>query len=372
MLEIQKLTTRAGDFRLGEIDLTIERGTYVVLLGPTGSGKTVLIETICGLRDATAGRVRLGGRDVTDLPPRDRHIGYVPQDYALFHTKRVRANVTFGLRARHTSRSEAAARTQPIVEMLQIDHLLDRWPGTLSGGEQQRVALARALATHPDLLLLDEPVSALDEFTRDRVCRELVAMQRRVGISVVHVCHSFEEASLVADRIGVIHDGRLVQTGTPDDLMRFPADRYVAKQLRLGAIYSGRATPAAGGSRIELDGLVLEGPGADGPVEFIIRPWEIRVAGDAPGCNTIEGTLTEVSAVGPTVRARLEGPITLPLVVPRQAPERAALVEGESIRVTFDRSAIHILGADLNAGGGDDGASDDHVGGGRGQSEGDA
>jgi len=374
MLEIQKLETQAGDFRLGEIDLAIEQGTYVVLLGPTGSGKSVLIETICGLRDATAGRVRLGGRDVTDLPPRDRHIGYVPQDYALFHTKRVRANVTFGLRARHTSRSEAAARIQPIVEMLQIDHLLDRWPGTLSGGEQQRVALARALATHPDLLLLDEPVSALDEFTRDRVCRELVAMQRRVGISVVHVCHSFEEASLVADRIGVIHDGRLVQTGTPDDLMRFPADRYVAKLLRLGAIYSGRATPAAGGSRIELDGLVLEGPGADGPVEFIIRPWEIHVAGDgdAPGCNTIEGTLTEVSAVGPTIRARLEGPITLPLAVPRQAPESAALVEGESIRVTFDRSAIHILGSGSNGGGGDDGARDDHGGGGRGQPDGDA
>ena len=348
MLEIQKLETQAGDFRLGKIDLTIEQGTYVVLLGPTGSGKSVLIETVCGLRDATAGRVRLGGRDVTDLPPRDRRIGYVPQDYALFRTKRVRANVTFGLRARHTSPSETAARIQPIVEMLQIDHLLDRWPGTLSGGEQQRVALARALATHPDLLLLDEPVSALDEFTRDRVCRELVAMQRRIGVTVVHVCHSFEEASQVADRIGVMESGRIIQVGRPDDLSLRPADRYVASLLRLGNIYSGRATPEPGGSRIECDGLALDGPAANGDVEFIVRPWEIRIKAEGvdDGANAINGTVEQACPVGPMIRVRIDGPMPLLMILPRQAAEGGALEEGKTIRVAFDRSAVHILGGE--------------------------
>ncbi len=347
MLEIEKLETQAGEFRLGGIDLTIEQGTYVVLLGPTGSGKSVLIETVCGLRDATAGRIRLGGLDVTGLPPRDRHLGYVPQDYALFHTKRVWANIMFGLRARHVSRPEAWARIGPIVEMLQIDRLLQRWPATLSGGEQQRVALARALATDPQLLLLDEPVSALDEPTRDRVCRELVAMQRRVGISVVHVCHSIEEASLVADRIGVIHDGRLAQTGTPDDVISRPANRDVANLLRLGNVFSGRATPNTDGSRIEVNGLVLHGPPAEGRVEFIVRPWEVDIADDTPqaaGHNTIGGTLSEVITAGASVRVRLEGSLTLQLALPRRAPGVAELRTGQTARVSFDRSAIHILG----------------------------
>ncbi len=348
MLEIQDLKTQAGGFRLGEIDLQVETGSYFVLLGPTGSGKSVLMETICGLRRATAGSIHLAGHDVTELEPRHRHIGYVPQDYALFRTKRVRTNVMFGLRARGVSRTNAAAQIRPIVEMLQIDHLLDRWPGTLSGGEQQRVALARALATRPDLLLLDEPVSALDEFTRDRVCHELVAMQRRVGVSVVHVCHSFEEASQVADKIGVMESGRIVQVGGSDDLSFRPADRYVASLLRLGNIYSGRATPAPGGSRIEVDGLQLDGPAASGNVEFIVRPWEIEIVaqGVDRGSNSIEGTVEQVCPVGPIVRVRIDGPMPLLMILPRQAAEGGSLAKGKTIRVAFDRSAVHILGGD--------------------------
>ena len=342
-----------GDFVL-DVTLEVADDEYFVLLGATGSGKTLFLECLCGLHTVRSGTVTVGGRDVTTADPGARRVGYVPQDGALFTHLNVLDNIAFGLKVRGHKRERRERRASELAEMLGIGPLLGRRIRGLSGGERQRVALARAVACDPAALLLDEPVSALDEFTRDAVCRELVKLQRRTGVSVVHVCHSFDEARLVADRIGIIGAGRLVQTGTPDDLVRLPANRYVANLLRLENVFAGTAKPELNGSMIEVDGLTLHGPEADGPVELVVRPWDIRVAGcdAAPGVNDAEGKIVEFNLAGALATVRIDGPLPLVLHVPRGAALADNLAEGRAVRVTFDRDAIHILGAHQARGGG--------------------
>ena len=347
MIRAESVNYAIGTFAL-DASLKIGRGEYFVLLGSTGSGKTIFLECLCGLREGVGGAIWIDESDVADSEPADRNIGYVPQDGALFNHLDVRGNIAFGPRVRGMSRAHCEEKVVDLAETLGIQHLLGRRIRGLSGGERQRVALARALACGPAVLLLDEPVSALDEFTRDRVCRELVQLQRQTGVSVVHVCHSFEEARLVADRIGIIGDGRIVQTGTADELMSRPTNRYVANILRLANVFTGRATPEPGGSQIKLDGTSLSGPAADGDIEFLVRPWEIRLAdgSEEPETNSAEGKIIEFSLAGPTARVRIDGPMPLLIILPRQAAEGGALEEGKSIRVVFDRSAVHVLGGD--------------------------
>jgi len=233
MLRVENLSIRLGEFDLRDISFEVREGEYFVLLGPTGTGKTVLIECIAGLHRPRTGRIILNGRDVTDLPPEERGIAYVPQDYALFPNLTAFENIAFGLRVRKLPDSKVRARVYELAEWLGITYLLDRLPLTLSGGEKQRVALARALAVEPQILLLDEPLAAVDEQTRERLCRELKTIQRQTGATFVHVSHNFEETLAVADRIGVMNFvegteegkrgtrlriGQLLQVGTPEEI----------------------------------------------------------------------------------------------------------------------------------------------------------
>ena len=205
-----------GDFSLSGVDLEVRKGEYVVLTGPNGAGKTVLLKIIAGLYAPESGEVRIGGRDVTDVPPWERGIGYVPQDYALFPNRDVRRNIAFGLEVRKTERKAAPlsleGRVEATAEMLGVGHLLGRTVEGLSGGERQKVSLARALVIEPQVLLMDEPVSAVDEENRDAICRELKATQRRTKVTTLHVCHNRREAELVADRIFLLKDGALVES----------------------------------------------------------------------------------------------------------------------------------------------------------------
>ncbi len=233
MIRIRDLSFRAGDFRVAEVSLDVADGEYFVLLGPNGSGKTLLVSCLCGLLRAEAGRIWIGDRDVTHAEPRRRRIGYVPQDYGLFPHLTVERNVTFALRAQGWGRRRAAAKVEPLAEKLGLVPLLGHRPTTLSGGERQKVALARALAFEPKVLCLDEPVSALDGPTRMEVLARLRTLQRDLGVTTVHVCHNLEEARAVADRAGVMVGGRLVQTGPLEDLIRRPATPEVARLLRV-------------------------------------------------------------------------------------------------------------------------------------------
>jgi ABC-type sugar transport system ATPase subunit len=207
MIELQNITSKAGGrVILDDVTLHIARGVYAVLMGPTGCGKTTLLEILCGLREPQSGRVRLDGRDVTDLEPRERGIGYLPQDLALFPGLQVRQQIAFALKLRG---EPFEARVKQLADELGITPLLDRLPDRLSGGEKQRVALARALAASPKLLLLDEPLSALDETMRADAAAMLKRIQKEHALTILHVTHSESEAVQLADVRLSLKDGRV-------------------------------------------------------------------------------------------------------------------------------------------------------------------
>ena len=230
-LEVTQLTAAAGAFRLGPLDLQVEAGEHVVLMGATGSGKSLLIKSLCGLIRPQAGAIRLFGQDVTTLPPRQRGIGYVPQTSALFPHLPVARNITFAAWARGEPSTAALAAADDIIVALLLRPLLERSTATLSGGERQKVALARALCARPRLLLLDEPVSALDEPSRREVCATLREIHGRFAVTTLHVCHSLEEARSVATQLGIMEAGQLTCLGTLAELLTAPPQSPAARRL---------------------------------------------------------------------------------------------------------------------------------------------
>jgi ABC-type sugar transport system ATPase subunit len=207
MIAVEHLTVRAGAFALVDVGFTIPPGQYAVLMGRTGAGKTTLLEAICGLKRPAAGLIRLHGRDVTGLKPAERGIGYVPQDRALFQTMTVRAHLGFALAVRRAPEDAITRRVAELARLLGIEHLLDRRPHGLSGGEAQRVAVGRALAAQPDILCLDEPLNGLDEQTQTEMCQLLRTLQQTTGVTTLHVTHNLVEAERLADRILLLKNG---------------------------------------------------------------------------------------------------------------------------------------------------------------------
>ena len=217
-LTVENITLKAGSFTLGKVSLNIERGEYFVLMGMTGTGKSLFLKAVCGLARLETGKILINDLDVTYQEPRFRNVGYVPQNGGLFPHLNVRNNIRFSMTLKKQKAGEAEQRYVRIVEHLKIEELLDRSVINLSGGEQQKVALARALATGPELLVLDEPVCALDEPTRYEICQDLCQAQKEFGVATLHVCHSVEEAALVSDRIGIMDKGKLIASGTLSEL----------------------------------------------------------------------------------------------------------------------------------------------------------
>jgi ABC-type sugar transport system ATPase subunit len=210
MIETRNLTIQAGDFRLRDINITVPAGAYCAVMGKTGSGKTTLLEAICGLKQIVSGSILFEGRDITQLKPALRGIGFVPQDASLFETMNVRRHLDFALRLRRWSKFQIEHRVAELAELLEIRDLLDRQVHGLSGGERQRVALGRALSFRPTNLCLDEPLSALDDETRDQMIALLKHVQRETGVTALHVTHNQREASALADVRVQITDGEVV------------------------------------------------------------------------------------------------------------------------------------------------------------------
>jgi len=213
MITIENLAIQQGAFALRDVSLVVPPCSYAVLMGRTGTGKTTLIEAICGLRSVHSGRILLAGRDVTSERPATRNIGYVPQDAALFGTMTVRENLEFALSVRHWTRDRIATRVGELAGLLGIGSILGRPTRRLSGGEAQRVALGRALAFSPPILLLDEPLSALDEDTRDDMVALLKSVRERTGVTTLHVTHNREDAERLADAVFILRDGAIIQGG---------------------------------------------------------------------------------------------------------------------------------------------------------------
>jgi ABC-type Fe3+/spermidine/putrescine transport system ATPase subunit len=290
MITIEHLNIRLGEFNLRNINLQINEGEYFVLLGPTGAGKSVLLECIAGIYKQDSGSLFIGGSDVTDRYPEERNLGYVPQDYALFPNMTVGQNLGYGLKARKTPASEIREKVVDMMDQLGIIHLEHRLPLNLSGGEKQRVALGRALITEPGLLLLDEPLSALDENLRAQLADDLLKIQRDANRTFIHVCHSFDEASFVADRIAIMRQGIIEQTGTIREIIENPSSLFIAEFTRMRNFHEGIAERENGGCRITTTtGFVfhIAGRAFEGPVTFGIRPEEIAISYDNNGEESV-------------------------------------------------------------------------------------
>lgn len=349
VIQVQGLSITLGEFSLKSIDLRVEEGEYFVILGPTGAGKTVLVECIVGLHAPDSGSVLLDGTDVTSLRPEHRHVAYVPQDYCLFPNMTVARNIGFGLRIRKRPEAEIDRRVEELARMLHIEGLLERHPLTLSGGEKQRVALARALAIQPRVLLLDEPLAAVDERTRERLCDELKAVQRELGTTTIHVSHNFEETLAVADRIGVFDDGSIKQTGTPFEVFHRPADVFVASFVGCENIIDGHANLTPDGALFVTDTLRLAVDTAyHDSVRMIIRPECLRLAAAAPDeCeNALPARVVRVVDKGPMLKAYVEaaGRRWAVLLSAQEALE-AGVETGAQLRLTAPRERIHIIPA---------------------------
>jgi ABC-type Fe3+/spermidine/putrescine transport system ATPase subunit len=319
MIRAEELCFRIGTFALQNLSIEVGAGQYFVLLGPPGSGKTIFLECLCGLKRIGSGKIYLDGRDVTHLEPRARDIGYVPQDYALFPHLSVERNIAFGLRARRYQPKDVAARVAQIADLLGIGHLMPRRVAGLSGGERQRVALARALVLRPKVLLLDEPVCALDEVTRQDICAQLLRIQRQLGLTTIHVSHNLEEAFSVADRAAILYQGVMQQVGCLGELLRKPNSEFVARFMRCENIYCGQAVGQSAqdsSTHVSLGDVRLQIPGRHrGKLKFMIRPEDVLVFSgcqrDGESENEFRASLVRWRDCGGYVRVELDGPFSL-------------------------------------------------------------
>ena len=298
---------------VNNISLEIKNGEFFVLLGSSGSGKTTILNIIAGLASAEQGRVLLHGRDVTDLPTQKRNVGYVFQNYALFEYMTVAENIEFGLQIRKVPKKERQLKRDELLELVGLVGLGDRMPRQLSGGQQQRVALARALVLEPDVLLLDEPLGALDAKIRVELRRSLKAIQRQLGVAAILVTHDQEEAFDLADRIGVMNYGRLVEVGTPQDLYQHPQTEFVASFLGTANILLGHTER----DRIQIGPHIFKLANeatrfsSDGRVQVVFRPEDLALVKNEADLDCVplgEGTVTSVGFNGPAERIRLELP----------------------------------------------------------------
>ncbi len=340
-LSVSGLSARAGSFTLGPVSLDVPADRVLVVLGPSGAGKTMLLETIAGLRPQQAGQISLAGTDITSLPPEQRHIGLVFQDAALFPHLSVRDNVRFGPRARRAASPDGS---DDLLRQLGIEHLADRSPRSLSGGERQRVALARALAIQPGLLLLDEPLSALDQPTREDMRALLQRLLAELEIPAAHVTHDRDEALSIGDDLAVIVGGQLRQTGPAASVAAEPADPDTARLLGWSEL--GHGTAASGTARIGQLVLRNAAEGLQGPVQAFYRPEDVELRPATPDAPA-DGSLT--AHVGRIVHTRPLARITLGCAPPIAALmlhrdiDRLQLTAGNPVQVNLPPGSIRIF-----------------------------
>jgi len=358
VVRVVRLSKRLGGFQLQGVSFELATADYGVLLGPTGCGKTVLLETIVGINRPEAGEVWLDGQNVTRLPPERRGIGFVYQRSMLFPHLSVRANIAYGLRYHGVERSARSRRVERVANLVGIGYLLDRDVAGLSGGEMQKVALARALAIEPRVLLLDEPLAALDPLAKESLRAEIAALHRQLGTTILHVTHDQEEARILGHTLGILRNGRLLQFGPRDDVFDRPASPFVARFVGTENVFEGTATREGGGVRIALGcGAIVAHAGVAGRVGVCVRPELISIAraggtGVPPGthrqeacvANRVEGTVEAISDRGPLVRYEVvtRGERFVALQTKRDYAA-SGLSVGQPVALSFEPEAVHVF-----------------------------
>ncbi|MBN9018468.1 MAG: ABC transporter ATP-binding protein [Rhizobiales bacterium] len=353
-LSIERITKTFGTLTTVKgVDLAVERGEFVTLLGPSGCGKTTILRMIAGFETPTSGTIRIDGKDVTGLKPHQRNIGMVFQAYALFPNMTVADNIAFGLKVAHKSASEIASRVKEMLDLIKLPQVADRYPYQLSGGQQQRVALARALAIKPQILLLDEPLSALDAKIRVSLRDEIRAVQRQLGITTIFVTHDQEEALSMSDRICVMNEGNIEQLGTPFEIYNYPKTRFVASFIGTLNILNGKVSDSAEG-RILVDGQEivtsrgLKGAGTGDALAVALRPEALSIGRANGSSNNLEGTIDEVHFLGSVVRIRVRFKDSAVSLDTFNRPNAAPPERGQPITVNFGREDILVLDGAAN------------------------
>ena len=332
-LEIVSVTKRYGDvYAVRDFTLDVADGEFVVFLGPSGCGKTTTLRVVAGFAEPTSGAVRLGERDITQLPPWKRNAGLVFQSYALFPHLTVAQNVAFGLEMRKVGQSQMSKRVAEVLQLVRLEHLGERLPRQLSGGQQQRVALARALVFRPDVLLLDEPLSNLDAKLRQEVRVEIRELQRRLGLTTVMVTHDQEEALTMADRLVVMNDGAVRQVGTQEDLYERPTDRFVAGFVGRSTFIEGQIE-SPGRFRSEGGLTLVCNAAAAGAATLALRPERIIVTMEpqAGMDNSLPGVVEFISYLGATIdmHVRISPKERVVVQIPNRAGSLSPKVGGQ-------------------------------------------
>jgi len=344
-LQLRNITKTYGDFNaVDDLTLTIPEGSFFALLGPSGCGKTTTLRMIAGLEEPTAGTIHVGSTDITDMKPYRRPVNTVFQNYALFPHLSIFENVAFGLRRRGIK--DVKEQVDKVLQLVELPHLAERKPTQLSGGQQQRIAVARAIVNRPALLLLDEPLGALDLKLRRQMQIELKWIQTEVGLTFVHVTHDQEEAMTMADTIAVMNEGRIEQMGTPADLYDNPKTAFVANFLGQSNLIKGNVIATDGDSHtVDLFGQKVKvnknrSVAKDSSILFGIRPEKIRIQENShtnSGCVLEGGTIVDVSYIGVSTQYQVEMPWGQELMVFEQNDDGIPpLAKGDSVKLSWE------------------------------------
>jgi len=353
VLQLEGVARTIGSFRLGGpagINLEVATGGYLVILGPTGCGKTVLLETVAGIGRPDRGRILLGGADMTGVPPERRSIGFVYQRSMLFPHYSVEGNIRYGMALRRLPDGEQRQRVDRLAQMLGIGPLLGRDVRNLSGGESQKVALARALAIQPPLLLLDEPLAPLDPPTREALRREIKTIHRELGTTVLHVTHDQLTARILGQSVGVLRDGALQQAGSVDDVFERPAGEFVARFVGIENVLAGDAADGSspGEAAVRVGGIVLRARTLlRGKIGLCVRPAAVSVArGEGTGDNRLAGRVRDVVDRNEVYRVTVDvGGVPLVADVSRGAYEANPIGAGVAVAAYFNADQVHCFPA---------------------------
>ena len=338
----------ADSYAVQDFNLDVDKGEFVSFLGPSGCGKTTTLRMIAGFEIPTDGKITLGGRDITNDPPNQRNVGMVFQAYALFPNMTVTQNIGFGLRVRKEKESDVKDRVKEMINLISLEKHANKYPYQLSGGQQQRVSLARALAIRPNVLLLDEPLSALDAKIRVSLRAEIRAIQKRLGITAVFVTHDQEEALSISDRIVVMYEGKVEQVGTPFEIYNFPKTQFVANFVgSLNTAVAEITDPEKG--LLSTDGVQfiaaekMDGLKKGDKVRIAIRPERFSFASEQKKANVVDCTIENITFLGSVVRIQVLIGNTKFNMDTFNNPFLELPKIGDKTQVTFSRQAVLLL-----------------------------
>ena len=337
-----------------DFNLDVERGEFVSFLGPSGCGKTTTLRMIAGFETPTSGLITINGTDVTYRPPNQRNVGMVFQSYALFPNLTVAGNIGFGLKVHHRPASEIRERVKEMLDIINLSGYGDRYPYQLSGGQQQRIALARALALRPQVLLLDEPLSALDAKIRVRLRAEIREIQQRLGITTIYVTHDQEEALSLSDRVVVMSEGRIEQVGTPFEIYNFPNTRFVASFVGTLNVVDAKVLDAARG-RLSVDGQEvvsarpIDQAGNGDTIQLALRPELISLAPAQEDVNRFDVRVENITFLGSIVRIQVRLEEDKIFFDTFNNPNLVLPQPGTQITVYFPKDACLVLGSKVEA-----------------------